>query len=1712
MQKRIASFVLGLLILTSGVGYQTKAEEAATPAPTPEEKPFLLERTAWSFDRSNIEWYNYDGVDPEKKKAEGKIDQMAGWAEYDFNLPDTGWYELWEKDGVPGWARDLYLDGKPLYLLTYSMKEDIINSGKERGWYKEANLYLDAGKHTLRIRRLGFPGVLPALWQLRAGKGRTESCIRAEGEFNNVVSAGTKITLPILGGTTVPTKYELVLLNETLEGNVEVGVTATIEFPATETPILQQVPIEFPNQGVFFVVPRVEGKLLRPADLKASKFIVIDTNNPPAPSDTLQTTTVVEIDCVGQTINGQPVTQNQNYFEKDGATTIVNAPFGQYRQSSGNGRSAPGHHDPLNLWGLDGFSYRFDLPDSDHTYRLRVTYPDDQKRSCGFWVNDGADQRNGVVCTGGVESGGLYTSTNAMQVHEAFFYPLNNKDLIVAVINLNKGCKAAAAKIVIDRIDSTLPATAINKPQGYEGRSMGYYFEEPGRWTRFFGARKSESGHLGGLAEEMASIDRWGQWNRFVGANLMFPTINVYGGNCYPSKLLDGYLCDQEDRVRMVALMAQKYGGKFIPEFHLRGRPWFEREIMGIDVQEEKKDGKSIKTIHFTNNKSKEYLLTSKDGEYTYSWVPFIYNALHPDVQQKYIDVFGELADRLGDIPAFEGISSRLMLSWQWQGWNALPGLEWGYGDWTVAQFTKDTDIKVPGLPDDPQRFRKRFDFLSGPMLETWQNWRCTKIFDFHRRLRDRIRQAKPDAKLFFTYFGSERWTFSNTQLGKMREFGMDWRMYSHEPGMVVIPSGTYGRRFSNPIADAEKVEPFMSEDYGRIGRLGGRGFAIYGDYYEVNENLDWSLLGGKSYNAFDSCSPSGIWELQTYATVVANNDTSFIINGGNGWVFGTPKLLQPFMQEYRALPAEQFTKFEKGRDPAAVWMLQKNDGLYFYAVNRLPVELDVTLTLNNPGQLISLSTQEPASLEGNKLTFKLSPFMLKSFKAEAGASLTDCETTAPKAYIDSLQPLIKQASTLLEQLRSRTIAPELSDTQASSLMAMLNTAVLAAERKEWAAVRDNLTRLEVVQFYSQTGTFPTALYEQKPFATPSQAASKLAPPELKLESILGDTRGRMELINDLCYDPEGRLWATSGTINMCFDQRGNYLKSVRLLKPFKPESGDTRTAELTNPKTVYLKRLALTPDKRLTGVNWETPPSLYETMFGRLLDLNLGNNIVLPNQNQKSFRRISDAYTVDLSGNIYAACDDPEELAGVYKYRPDGSGIYEFVDVESGNQTNCYFKGRVIDLCFDADGTGYLALPQALVVLGKDMQIRTQIALSGQTSSMTRVAVNREGSILCALSDRGFRICCFRKDESGSFALAWSQKLTAQANAIAMNPQGLITIGFSQAVNGAVAINYRLLEKEMEFDSMMIAGLAEDSSVFLNGFTQLKRRDDGIYFISGGKLMRMPLPSASTKTTTWNNTVFADVVFDPQIRQKQMQSFAFAPNGDLYLAGNFGFYSNSRGANLYRAAKQAEGWSKPEMLTGKPLIGDAFLEPLDLEVQTDGSILLRLRSQDKNLKHIEIFRYHPDSDQRELLVDLGKTNEWGSYGLHQDKSGKLFIAGGASRSVACLDASGNTLWKRSFIEEQPHRLPPLRTPVGITTDSKGRVWCSDFAANKIVCFSANGELLGTFGTYGNLDNRDGLYFYQPAGIVAVQDNKGNEWLYVADTGNQRILKMKIIN
>ena len=93
--------------------------------------------------------------------------------------------------------------------------------------------------------------------------------------------------------------------------------------------------------------------------------------------------------------------------------------------------------------------------------------------------------------------------------------------------------------------------------------------------------------------------------------------------------------------------------------------------------------------------------------------------------------------------------------------------------------------------------------------------------------------------------------------------------------------------------------------------------------------------------------------------------------------------------------------------------------------------------------------------------------------------------------------------------------------------------------------------------------------------------------------------------------------------------------------------------------------------------------------------------------------------------------------------------------------------------------------------------------------------------------------------------------------------------------------------------------------------------------------------------------------------------------------------------------------------------------------------------------------------------------------------------------------------------EEGPGSLP-LRGPHALTTDSRGRVWVADSDANRIVCLDAEGNFLTKFGKFGGLEARDGNSFCRPEGIATVKDATGQEWLYVADGLNQRIMKWRV--
>jgi hypothetical protein len=140
--------------------------------------------------------------------------------------------------------------------------------------YKETNLYLAAGSHRLRFRRLSFPGVLPAGWKLRRADGEPAGCVLARVDGQNVIRARETLKLRITGGTTLATAYDLIAID---------GFTGTehslgqVKFPATRQAETRSVELKFPAEGVYELRAKVNGKLLRPADFRGGQVVVIDT-------------------------------------------------------------------------------------------------------------------------------------------------------------------------------------------------------------------------------------------------------------------------------------------------------------------------------------------------------------------------------------------------------------------------------------------------------------------------------------------------------------------------------------------------------------------------------------------------------------------------------------------------------------------------------------------------------------------------------------------------------------------------------------------------------------------------------------------------------------------------------------------------------------------------------------------------------------------------------------------------------------------------------------------------------------------------------------------------------------------------------------------------------------------------------------------------------------------------------------------------------------------------------------------------------------------------------------------------------------------------------------------------------------------------------------------------------------------------------------------
>ena len=121
----------------------------------------VVERARDSADRAEIiRWYDWKDADPGRIERKEYV-QCEGTLFYNVEVPETGWYELWQHGFEPSWVRSWLVDGKPAAERHTTQRDEEAVAPNWKRWHKELNVFLSKGRHEIGFARLGFPGAFP---------------------------------------------------------------------------------------------------------------------------------------------------------------------------------------------------------------------------------------------------------------------------------------------------------------------------------------------------------------------------------------------------------------------------------------------------------------------------------------------------------------------------------------------------------------------------------------------------------------------------------------------------------------------------------------------------------------------------------------------------------------------------------------------------------------------------------------------------------------------------------------------------------------------------------------------------------------------------------------------------------------------------------------------------------------------------------------------------------------------------------------------------------------------------------------------------------------------------------------------------------------------------------------------------------------------------------------------------------------------------------------------------------------------------------------------------------------------------------------------------------------------------------------------------------------------------------------------------------------
>ncbi len=692
---------------------------------------------------------------------------------------------------------------------------------------------------------------------------------------------------------------------------------------------------------------------------------------------------------------------------------VITTPLGKFRQTYEGGNSGGDTGE-----GCSFLSWKFKVKNPGRPHVAIADYPDDTNRcqelrltgippySVRYGARDGAREMGNDTVVIGIDN----PLTHTMKQHHVLFFPSWNQ-CVVSVFSIGGGSgrwnperAARIGKIRIYEVLNDVPKTKITDAPG--PRKWLFQQAEPGPRVIMMDCLSSPISsimYLYLILSEAPNFYR--NWMvtymnlikrmNFAGENAYSSGIFMYDKVLYPSKYsfatafaYNGNTGSLKDSGVLMAKMFEENNLGMFVGMEIYGLPANPIKVTDADV------ANGADTLAQVDRNGRQ-LMTYR-VKYASRIKSVVPNWLRPEVRAQFKTMVDELLDLYGNQKAFKGIVLYVIPSEGWGlGYKAKGGDPYfaSYDDYTIGLFEKETGIKIKAPKSGPQRFVKRYEWLTKNARQQWIDWRAKKTTEMYQWLRDRLKQARPDLKLVI-HFGEMDGGLDITEAGKsgllyehVKKQSLDLKALKDDKDIVLakgfmcnraagrVLKGLSQGRFRAFAHSPAKTTAFANDGInGVAARFPWSEAQVFapkkGWAWNYSATECWLFPGGDYFSDY----LTNLF-VRTNPTMVAIAIQDILVWNGR------EVELARFAQSFRSVPAAKYVRLTGNGLDKNIWLQvgEYGNDIYGYVANAQWWNLDAEIKFADDVELYDLL--EEKTVKGGTWKLTLSPYRIRTFR-----------------------------------------------------------------------------------------------------------------------------------------------------------------------------------------------------------------------------------------------------------------------------------------------------------------------------------------------------------------------------------------------------------------------------------------------------------------------------------------------------------------------------------------------------------------------------------------------------------------------------------------------------------------------------------------------------------------------------------------------------------